>query len=59
MPLPASRLVGTGDLDKIHQLAGGNAPHRVEVLQQPKVGSLKMVEILSGSGKGLFDIAAR
>jgi hypothetical protein len=39
----------TCDADQVHQLGCGNAAHRVEVLEQPKILGRKMAEVLSRS----------
>jgi hypothetical protein len=40
-------------------LGGGNAAHRVEVLEQPKIRWRKTAEVLSGGGEGPLDTASR
>ena len=52
-------LVLAGDPGEVHQLAGGDATHGVEVLEHPEVGGLEPVEILSGRNEGPLDVGPR
>ena len=48
-------LVVGGDLDQVGQLGGGDAAHRVEVLQQSEVLRPKVVEVFPGGHERLLD----
>src|SRR5882757_2251069 len=49
----------TCDLRQVHQLGGGVAAHRVEVLQQAQVGGRQAVEVLPGGNQRPLDVVAR
>jgi hypothetical protein len=48
-------LVVGGDLDQVGQLGGGDAAHRVEVLQQSEVRGPKVAEVFPGGDERLLD----
>lgn len=61
-PDPATRvqhLGSAGDSGEVHQLAGGDAAHRVEILKRPQICGLQLVEVEPGADQGALDVAPR